>query len=119
MSIKIENSEKPSFSFSVRNCSAHSGLDLALAVGDENDIAFFEARLTQAIERRVERLLKIGAAAGKVFRQVHNRLGFNFVAVARVHVEDLQRCFGRGETDRAKQAALFTGDFEQASALQP
>ena len=42
----------------------------------------------------VERLLKIGAAAGKVFGQIHHRLGFDFITIARIHVECLQRRVG-------------------------
>lgn len=43
MSIKLENSEKPSFSFFLHENLLPMRIDLALAVGDENDVTFFEA----------------------------------------------------------------------------
>src|SRR6266508_5165526 len=77
-------------------------VDLAFAVGDKNNIALLETRLAQTVQCRVERFLKISAAAGKIFGQIHDGLSLDFIAVSRIHVEDLQWSVGRGETDRAE-----------------
>lgn len=65
-------------------------VNLAFAIGDEDDIAFFEARLAKTLKSGVQRCLKICAAPGKIFGQIHYRLGFDFITVPRIHVEDLQ-----------------------------
>ena len=93
MLIENRKQRKTEFVFLLAKLLGPLLIHLTLAVGDENNIAFFEARLSQTIQRRVQRRLKIGAAAGKVLGQVHHRFAFDLVAIARVHVEHLQRRF--------------------------
>src|SRR5215467_12938968 len=70
------------------------GVDSALAVGDEHDVAARMADAAQAVEGGAERLLKIGAAAGEVLGEREDLVHVGGVALARVEVEHLQRRLG-------------------------
>ena len=57
------------FVFALAQIAEPFGRHLAFAVGDHHDIAALELLVRDQFDRRVDRRLKVGAAAGKVFGQ--------------------------------------------------
>src|SRR5262245_12465662 len=97
------------------------GRDLALAIGDQHDVAAPVARRGQRGERGVERHLEIRPAARKVFGDVEGALVAHQVVVARVQVEGEEGSVRRREADEAEQPALAARDLEegQRDGLRP
>jgi len=81
------------------------GLDLALPVGDEDEVATPQVALGEAAGGSLERRAEVGAAAGEVLRQVERALERHRPRVARVHLELAQPGFARGEADHVAAAA--------------